>query len=113
MEDENGKWLEEVDDVERIVCEYFTNIFTTTNPSSGQISTTLSNLPAKVTREMRSFMDQAFTKEDVADALAQMCPTKAPGPDGLPAAFFQKHWGFVQQDVITTCLHVLNEGGNC
>ncbi|KAH9755242.1 reverse transcriptase domain-containing protein [Citrus sinensis] len=95
-----------------MVCEYFTNIFTTTNPSSGQISTALSNLPAKVTREMGSFMDQPFTKEDVADALAQMCPTKAPGPDGLPAAFFQKHWGSVQQDVITTCLHVLNEGGN-
>ncbi|KAH9778879.1 reverse transcriptase domain-containing protein [Citrus sinensis] len=87
LEDENGKWLEEVDDVERMVCEYFTNIFTTTNPSSGQISTTLSNLPAKVTREMGSFMDQLFTKED-------------------------KHWGSVQQDVITTCLHVLNEGGN-
>ncbi|KAH9689005.1 reverse transcriptase domain-containing protein [Citrus sinensis] len=61
---------------------------------------------------MGSFMDQPFTKEDVADALAQMCPTKAPGPDGLPAAFFQKHWGSVQQDVITTCLHGLNEGGN-
>ena len=70
LEDENGKWLEEVDDVERMVCEYFTNIFTTTNPSSGQISTALSNLPAKVTREMGSFMDQPFTKEDVADALA-------------------------------------------
>ena len=39
-----------------------------------------------------------------------MHPTKAPGPYGLPAAFFQKHWKSVSQGVITTCLQVLNDG---
>ncbi|KAH9651249.1 reverse transcriptase domain-containing protein [Citrus sinensis] len=82
------------------------------NPSREQMDVAVEELPAKVTEEMGNYLDQPFTEEEVADALAQMCPTKAPGPDGLPAAFFQKHWSSVKEGVVTTCLHVLNEGGN-
>lgn len=40
-----------------------------------------------------------------------MCPTKAPGPNGLPAVFFQKHWQSVRNGVVKTYLHILNEQG--
>ncbi|KAH9784317.1 putative reverse transcriptase/RNA-dependent DNA polymerase [Citrus sinensis] len=85
-------------------------MFTTTNPSSTQISVVLSELPVKITEEMASYLEQPFTAEEIADALAQMCPTKAPGPDGFPAAFYQKHWSSVKEVVVKTCLHILNEG---
>ncbi|KAH9663932.1 reverse transcriptase domain-containing protein [Citrus sinensis] len=112
LEDENGKWIEEDDKVEQLICDYFTHIFTTTNPSQSQLHAALETVPAKLTEDMRKFMDQPFTTEEVEGALAQMCPTKAPGPDGLPAAFFQKHWSSVKEGVFKTCLHILNEGGN-
>ena len=35
-------------------------------------------------------LEQKFTKEEISTALAQICPTKAPGPDGLPVAFLPK-----------------------
>lgn len=41
-----------------------------------------------------------------------MCPSKAPSPDGLPAAFFQKYWQAVPGGLIDTCLHILNEQGD-
>lgn len=41
-----------------------------------------------------------------------MCPTKASGPDGLTAVFFQKHWKLIRNKVVTTCLYILNEQGN-
>lgn len=47
-------------------------------------------MPAKVDMEMNEQLDQPFTEEEVATALVQMYPTKAPGLDGFPAAFFLK-----------------------
>ncbi|KAH9669444.1 reverse transcriptase domain-containing protein [Citrus sinensis] len=58
---------------------------------------------------MNEELDQPFTEEEVTEALAQMCPTKAPGPDGLHAIFFQRHWQSVKTGVISTCLYILNK----
>lgn len=41
-----------------------------------------------------------------------MCRTKTPGPNYLPIIFFHKHWSSVKEGVVSTCLHILNEGGN-
>ena len=40
-----------------------------------------------------------------------MCGTKAPGPNGFLAVFYQKHWKMVKAGVVATCLHILNEQG--
>ena len=65
----------------------------------------------KVNSEMNDLLEQPFTAEEVTTSLFQMCPTKAPGPDGLQAVFFQKHWESVKDGVLATCLHVLNQQG--
>jgi hypothetical protein len=40
-----------------------------------------------------------FTQEEISDALFQVGPIKAPGPDGFPARFFQRNWEIVREDV--------------
>lgn len=37
-----------------------------------------------------------------------MGPTKAPGPDGFPALFFQQYWHIVGEEVTSFCLDYLN-----
>lgn len=61
---------------------------------------------------MNGQLKDPFISKEIATALSQMCSTKAPGPDGLPTVFFQKHWQSVREGVFTTCLHILNRQGN-
>ena len=42
-----------------------------------------------------------FTKKEIADALFQIGPLKAPGPDGFPARFFQRNWAVMREQVIS------------
>lgn len=99
-------------EVEREFCGYFQNLFTTSSPDQNSIQMVLKDLPTKVTLEMNAYLDEPFTPKDIAEALNQMYPTKAPGPNGLLAAFYQKHWKSVQEGVIETALYILNAQGN-
>ena len=51
-----------------------------------------------------------FTIEEVLQALNDMGPMKAPGPDGFDAIFYQNFWNIVEPRVMATCLGVLNDG---
>ena len=56
-------------------------------------------------------MSQLYTEEEITEVLAQICLTKTPRPNGLPAAFYQKHWKSIKEWVISTCPHILNKIG--
>ena len=51
-----------------------------------------------------------FRIEEVRFALFQIYPSKAPGPDGMTAFFFQKFWQIVGADVTNAVLSCLNFG---
>lgn len=51
-----------------------------------------------------------FTEADMGQALKQMHPTKAPGPDGVHARFFQFHCQTVGPTVSKLLLQCLNDG---
>jgi hypothetical protein len=53
-----------------------------------------------ISEEINKELCKDFSKEEVGDALFQIGPIKAPGPDGLPARFFQRNWGVMKGDVI-------------
>ena len=88
IENDQGIWLKEMDEIEEEICSHFQKLFTSSSPTPSQIQAALQGMTVKVTSEMNVQLEKPFTAEDVEKALANMCPTKAPGPDGLPAAFF-------------------------
>ena len=58
----------------------------------------------RVTEDMMVVLSSEFTAEKVKVASFQMGPTKAPGPDGMNALFYQKFWHVVDENVVLAVL---------
>ncbi|KAL5560150.1 hypothetical protein UlMin_036361 [Ulmus minor] len=110
--DSNGCWQDDIGVVSGVIQHYFNNIFQSNCPTMDQINLVTDSIPTRVSPEMKNCLLKPFTEDDVKAAVFGMSRTKAPGFDGMPALFFKKYWQFVGQDVIRTCLGLLNSNCN-
>ena len=104
--DEFGRWCEEKESIAQAAVSYFENIYTSASPS--RVEEVVVAIPVRVTEDMNESLSHSFTREEVATALKQIHPTKAPGPDGMSAIFYQKYWDIVGNSVSNMVLNVLN-----
>ena len=108
LQNANGEWQENQEDVESIILEYFEGIFKSEQSSNADAS--LNAIHQRVSPEMNESLIAEFKAEEVWRALKQMHPTKAPGPDGMSPIFFQQYWDIVGPEVINCVLNSLNSG---
>ncbi|XP_050211481.1 uncharacterized protein LOC126661668 [Mercurialis annua] len=112
LQDENGNWKEEPNEIQEIIQSYFANLFESSNPSDQEIQKVTQHVEASITNEMNEKLIRSFTAEEVINAIRDTPATKAPGRDGFPALFFQKYWDIVGEDVVKVCLNILNDDGD-
>ncbi|XP_073354033.1 uncharacterized protein [Aegilops tauschii subsp. strangulata] len=67
----------------------------------------LDTIPQKVTPAMNDVLNALYSAQEVKTALFEMFPTKAPGPDGFPAHFFQRHWDVCGDEVTKAVLKIM------
>ena len=103
---EDGVWCENKDSITAAAISYFEKIYSTSSPSG--INEVTHALSRCVTEDMNAELTKAFTRDEVINALKQLHPTKAPGPDGMSAIFFHKYWDIVGLNIINMVLNVLN-----
>lgn len=58
---ENNKWRTEADEIERLFCAQFADLFTSTHPIDYQMEKTLEDMSKKVTENMNKQLYQTFT----------------------------------------------------
>jgi len=103
---DDGTRVEDKQDIRKTMVNYFKTMFTSSNPTN--IDSILDGINTKVTTAMNAELTKCFTAEEVEQALKQMKPMTAPGPDGMPPIFYKAYWSTVGPDVINATLSVLN-----
>jgi molybdopterin converting factor small subunit len=89
---------------------FYANLFS--SEGSSNLERILDHIDVCVSTEMNSKLTATVSEKEVHEALFQMGPTKSPGPDGLPALFFQRHWAVLNSEVVTAVREFL-AGKSC
>lgn len=96
--------------MKNITTEYFKDLFRSNRPGHSKINRVLSGIQRRVSHEQNMELNRSFTITYIERALKGPNHTKAPGPDGAHANFFQKYWLLIGSEISRVCLAILNEG---
>jgi hypothetical protein len=59
----------------------------------------LSLVPTLIQEDVNNKLTRAVHQQEIKEALDQMNPDKAPGPDGFTARFYQSSWDIIKSDL--------------
>jgi hypothetical protein len=93
---EDGSRCEELSEIKDMTATFYGNLFTS-EPCDSEV--VVDSIQSKVTSEMNESLTKPYSDAEIKTALFQMGLTKAPGPDGFPALFYQTHWDFLKTDI--------------
>jgi hypothetical protein len=105
-----GNRVTDNNEIQDAFMDYFTNIFTSTNPSN--FAEAMTGVANRVKPHMHDVLNKDFTTEEISHAVHQLKGNSAPGPDGLSAKFFHNYWDIIGGDITNSALNILNNGGN-
>ncbi|XP_075633817.1 uncharacterized protein LOC142606335 [Castanea sativa] len=108
LEDDNGQWQEGLDNIEHAAMKYFSSLFTFSQ--RGEMTKLLSVVTPSVTDAMNQLLARDFQASEITQAIKQMHPHTAPGPDGFPPLFYQRFWSLTSNCVTQAAFDFLNHG---
>lgn len=108
LEDDNGRWVEDEVGLGKVLEGYFEKIFSSSNPS--RFDHIMSGIQRIAVDDLNGPIVGDFQASEVKQALNQMAPLTAPGPDGMSPIFYNSFWHIVGDDVTAMVLQALNWG---
>jgi hypothetical protein len=107
VDDAGVKW-EDPDGMSNLIKFYFEGLFT--SEVSVPNNEVLDKVQRKVTADMNTNLLAPFSVAEVKKAMFQIGDFKAPGPDGLHAAFYKRFWPMLGDDLTKEVLEAVNTG---
>lgn len=102
LENEEGIAVYEEDQIEKVITDYFRNMFTSRSGMNDQKrAIVMGALVPVISTDDNQLLIKDPSACEVKEALFAIHPDKAPGPDGFSANFFQSNWEVVGPDIIT------------
>ena len=98
LEDENGNVFTDNKDMGQAASTYFEYIYSA--DSNLHVTPIIDLIHPVISDETNGKLCAEFSEKEISDALFQIGPLKAPGPDGFPARFFQRNWSTVKESIV-------------
>jgi hypothetical protein len=89
LEDEQGVQQFEPSKIEDILLNHFKQLFE--SQDTYHISDTVDVVRGRIIQDMFNMLSEKYTSDEVLQAIEDMKALAAPGPDGLPAFFYQTY----------------------
>ncbi|KAL2903953.1 hypothetical protein RDABS01_002663 [Bienertia sinuspersici] len=101
LKKEDGTWLRDEKEISDCFRSNYSQLFNPDKINQMDLENYeewFTELP-KLKEEDYNLLLQPFHREEIKEAVWDMKPLKAPGPDGFPPVFYHKHWDLVREDI--------------
>jgi hypothetical protein len=105
---EDGSWADDPEEIGARTTSFFHQLYT--REEDVDPSEIIELFTGHVTAEMNDTLCAPFSEKEISDALFQIGPLKAPGPDGFPARFLQRNWGLLKDDIVKAVQEFFSSG---
>ncbi len=92
LSDQHGQIKHETDDLKQIATDYYSDLFSEKKTVDSKTTKLIGNISRKITEAQKRDMDRDITLEELEKAVMKLQKGKSPGPDGIPAEFYQAFW---------------------
>lgn len=106
LQDSKGNWIGDQTQLEAMVTNYFTNLFT---DSDNFEQACISGAFPALSEIDKSMLARAVIPSEIFNVITHMGAFKAPGPDGLQVAFYQSQWQFVGESICNLVRNIFND----
>jgi hypothetical protein len=104
----DGSWTCDSAEMEGLATDFFQSLYTHDETVNPNIITDL--ISPCINDKMNNNLCAPFSDKDTSDALFQIGPLKAPGPDGFPTRFLQRNWDLLKVEVTLAVQKFFSDG---